>query len=148
MKVFIGADHNGFHLADQIQGYLEAAGYDVVHEGPNTFDPEDDFPVVAQKSAVDVVTEGPRARGILLCGSGQGVCIAANRFEGVRAALGYDVESVRSARNDDDVNVLCLPANTISLAEAKELVDIFLNTPFAGAVRFKRRIQQIDEYHG
>lgn len=146
MKIFIGADHNGFNLAAQLQDYLVSAGYDVQHEGSDKFDPDDDFPVVAQRTAADLLAAGTDERALLLCGSGQGVCIAANRFKGIRAALGYDIESVRSARNDDDVNVLCLPAHTLNFKDAVQLVDTFLNTPFAHATRFKRRIQQIDEY--
>ena len=80
-----------------------------------------------------------------MCGSGQGMCMAANRFRGIRACLGYDRESVRSARNDDDSNVLCLPANTLEKGELKVIVETWLNTPFANASRFKRRIKELDE---
>jgi ribose 5-phosphate isomerase B len=74
------------------------------------------------------------------------MCIAANRFKGIRAALGYDHESVRSARNDDDVNVLCLATRTLEGSDGYGLIDTFLQTPFAEAVRYKRRIQEMDNF--
>ena len=146
MKVYIGADHNGFHLRNQVIAYLKRAGYDVVDDGDTQPDPDNDFPVFAQKVVKDVLTsEDADPRGILLCGSGQGMCMAANRFKGVRALLGYNRESVRSARNDDDANILCLPANTLNKDELNVLVETFLSTPFANAPRFIRRIREMDE---
>ena len=146
MKVFIGADHNGFRLRNSLIEYLRRAGYDVADEGDTQLDPENDFPVFAQKTVKDVLgSDDSEARGVLICGSGQGMCMAANRFKGIRALLGYDRESVRSARNDDDANILCLPANILEKDSANMLVETFLNTPFAGAPRFVRRIKELDE---
>ena len=87
-------------------------------------------------------------RGILICGSGQGMCMAANRFNGIRALLAYDRESVRSARNDDDANVMCLPASVFEKDTANVLVETFLNTEFAAAPRFIRRIGELDKLNG
>jgi ribose 5-phosphate isomerase B len=84
-------------------------------------------------------------RGILICGSGQGMCIAANRYKGIRACLINDLEEARAARNDDDCNVLCLPARYISTEEAIKLAEAWLETPFAGAPRFIRRIKELDK---
>lgn len=149
MKIYIGADHNGFHLRNSLLEYLKRAGYEVSDEGDSKLDPADDFPVFAQKVVKDVLTSSDQdARGILICGSGQGMCMAANRFAGIRALLGYDRESVRSARNDDDANILCLPANLLKKDTANILVETFLNTPFAGAPRFVRRIKELDELAG
>lgn len=149
MKVFIGADHNGFHLRNRLISYLKRAGYEVIDDGDAKLDPHDDFPVFAQKVVTDVLTsDDPDARGVLICGSGQGMCMAANRFNGIRAVLGYDRESVRSARHDDDANVLCLPAALFKKDEANVLVETFLNTPFAGALRFVRRIKEMDDLRG
>lgn len=146
MKIFIGADHNGFHLRNQIIKYLNSAGYDVHDDGDGKLDPEDDFPVFATRVAKDVLgSEDRDARGILLCGSGQGMCMAANRFKGIRACLGYDQTSIRSSRNDDDANVLCLPALLIDKHSLNVLVETFLTTNFAAAPRFSRRIQELDE---
>lgn len=144
MKVYIGADHNGYHLRRSLMEYLIGSGYDVHDDGDSELDPADDFPVFAQKVAKDVLAD-PEARGILLCGSGQGMCMAANRFKGIRAALGYDHEAARSARNDDDANVLCLPAKIMEKDTANNIVKTFLDTQFAGADRFKRRLKELDE---
>lgn len=148
MQIYIGSDHNGFYLAQQLRAYIRKAGYTVTQEESQTYNPDDDFPIVAQKTAHDVVSGGHTSRGILLCGSGQGVCIAANRFKGIRAILGYDHESVRSARHDDDANILCLPARSLSFDQATALVDVFLQTAFTAAPRYKRRIAEIDHYAG
>lgn len=144
MKVYIGADHNGFHLRNSLITYLQRAGYEVQDEGDEKLDPEDDFPVFASKLVKDVLAEGPEARGVLLCGSGQGMCMAANRFRGIRACLGYDLPTIRASRNDDDANVLCLPANTLDPDQLNVFVETFLNTHFAAAPRFQRRIQELD----
>jgi phosphoribosylaminoimidazolecarboxamide formyltransferase/IMP cyclohydrolase len=102
--------------------------------------------IFAQKVVTNVLSDKDiETRGILLCGSGQGMCMAANRFKGIRACLGYDRESVRAARNDDDSNVLCLPANALEKGELKVIVETWLNTPFANASRFRRRIKELDE---
>lgn len=149
MKIYIGADHNGFHLRNSLLTYLKRAGYDIADDGDDKLDPQDDFPVFAQKVVKDVLgSSDTNARGILICGSGQGMCIAANRFKGIRALLGYDRESVRSARNDDDANILCLPARLLEKDTANVLVETFLNTPFAAAPRFTRRINELDDMAG
>lgn len=146
MKIFVGADHRGFYLRNSLITYLKRAGYDVHDEGDEKLDPEDDFPVFATKVVHQLQSsEDADPRGILICGSGQGMCIAANRFKGIRACMGYDRESVRSSRNDDDANILCLGADVLEKDNANVLVETFLNTPFAGAPRQKRRIQEIDE---
>lgn len=149
MKVFVGADHNGFHLRHRILAYLKRAGYDVVDSGDQKLDPEDDFPVFAAKVVNDMKTSAdPDARGILICGSGQGMCMAANRYKGIRACMGYDRESIRASRNDDDANVLCLAARVLEKDEANMLVEAFLNVPFSHVGRYQRRIKELDETNG
>lgn len=149
MKIHVGADHNGFTLKNQVTQYLKKAGYNVHDDGGAHQQPDDDFPVYAQKVVTDMLSsEDKEPRGILLCGSGQGMCMAANRYKGIRALLGYDHESVRSARNDDDANILCLPAHRLSSKEVMALIDTFLNTPFAAAPRFVRRINELDNMNG
>ena len=146
MKIYIGADHQGFELKSQLIGFIKHAGYEVEDEGDSKLDPSDDYPVFAARVVHAMQSSGdPDARGILICGSGQGMCIAANRFSGIRACLGYDRESVRSSRNDDDANILCLPASTIKDETAERIVQTWLDTPFAGAERFKRRIKELDD---
>lgn len=145
MTIFIGADHNGFRLKEHLEAYLRKLGHDVKDLSGNKLNPHDDFPIHAAKVATKVLVT-PNSYGILLCGSGQGVAMAANRYKGIRASLVWDKEQAFLSRNDDDANVLCLPGNTfVSLDHTKELVDAWLNTPFNGAVRFVRRIKQMDE---
>lgn len=143
MKIFLGADHNGFELKKQIHAYLLEKGLEVVDKGDVRFDKEDDFPMYAARVANEVLAVKDSV-GILICGSGQGVCIAANRFKGIRASLAWNEEEAYDARHDDDSNILCLPARQIDFTAAREVVDTWLNTEFSGAARFKRRNQQLD----
>lgn len=146
MKIYIGADHNGFALKNSLVAYLRSNGYDVHDEGGESLDPDDDYPQVAGRVAMAMkASDDHHARGILLCGSGQGICIAANRFKGIRASVCNDAEEVQAGRNDDDTNVLCLPARLLRTGEAERLVELWLKTPFAGAARYKRRIKELDE---
>lgn len=146
MKIFIGADHNGYVLRNQIIDYLRRARYEVDDLGDAKLDPDDDFPQFAGRVVSKMLaSEDPDPRGILICGSGQGMCMAANRFKGIRASLVWNVEEARAARNDDDSNVLCLPAHLLNKEEALLITETWLNTPFAGAARFMRRLKQLDE---
>lgn len=146
MKIFIGADHNGIRLKANLVEYLVRAGYAVQDDGNDHLDSNDDFPLFAKKVVSDILSsDDPESRGILICGSGQGMNIAANRFKGIRACLGYDRVSVRESRNDDDCNILCLPAEVLEKDEAKIIVETWLNTPFANAARYIRRIKELDE---
>lgn len=147
MRIYLAADHRGFHLKNKLKSYLISAGYDLEVCSGDSLDPDDDYPLLAQTVTHKMLScEEPEVRGILICGSGQGMCIAANRFKGIRAALGYNRQAIVSSRNDEDANVLCLPADEIENArEINVLVETFLNTPFANASRYIRRIKKIDE---
>ncbi len=146
MKIYIGADHNGFELKAKLTEALTRAGYDVVDEGDKQLKPEDDFPQFAERTVRAIqASKDKDPRGILICGSGQGMCMAANRFKGMRASLVWSVEEARASRNDDDSNVLCLPARYIQTDEALRIAEAWLATPFAGAMRFKRRIHELDQ---
>ncbi len=147
MKIFIGADHNGYHLKEQIEEYLKSLGHEVVDKGDDHLDPKDDFTVYASRVAVEVLGSADEARGILICGSGQGMVIAANRYKGIRAGLGWSVDAAVSIRNDEDSNILALPSEILEGHKAvwTEIVDNWLSTDFAGAERFKRRNAQLDE---
>jgi len=145
MKIYLGADHNGFERKKELTDYLRRSGYEVVDESNVKLEPEDDFPQFASRVINAMRAEGDEARGILLCGSGQGMCMAANRFKGIRAALASDQEDARSARNDDDSNVLCLSSRYLDFDTTVGIVHTWLMTPFAGASRFKRRIAQLDD---
>ena len=146
MKVFLGADHNGFELKQQVREALERSGHEVFDEGDVRLQPDDDFPQFAERVVRVMQAENDKSvRGILICGSGQGMCMAANRFKGIRASLVWEVGEAYAARNDDDSNVLCLPARSIDAKEAVAIVEAWLATPFAGAARFKRRLKQLDD---
>lgn len=145
MKVYIGADHNGFDMKRELAAQLRAAGYDVVEKGSEKLDPDDDYPKVAEAVVMAMKASDDRdPRGILICGSGQGICMAANRFKGIRASLVWHVEEARAGRNDDDSNVLCLAARYISTKEGVKIAEAWLAAPFAGAPRFRRRIAELD----
>ena len=146
MKIYIGADHNGFEMKRQLAGYLRRSGYEVFDEGDAKLDPQDDYPQFAAKVVTAMqASDAAEPRGILLCGSGQGICIAANRFKGIRAAVCDTPEEARVGRNDDDTNVLCLPAKALSEGRAEGIVKTWLDTAFAGAARYKRRIVELDQ---
>jgi len=146
MTIFIGADHNGYDLKKKVTDYLRKQGIDVIDEGDEERDSEDDFPVFAQRVVTDMLaTQRDEPRGILICGSGQGMMMAANRFKGIRAGLGWSVEAAQSIKNDEDANVLALPSEVLHGDEWKQVVDAWLYTPFAGASRYKRRNRQLDE---
>lgn len=149
MKIFLGSDHNGFHMKEQVFAYLAKRGFDVEDVGDKTLDPEDDFPQFAQLAALKVLgeEESDDPRAILLCGGGQGMAMAANRFRGVRASVIWDEYEAKMTRNDNDSNVLCLPSRVLEKDEVewKAIIDTWLSTPFADAPRYKRRNAQIDE---
>lgn len=144
-KIFIGADHNGFELKAKLGEYLKRGGYEVTDCGDTERHPDDDFPQFASR-VVTAMSDDPsfNVRGILLCASGQGMCMAANRYKGIRAVLGYNQEAARSSRNDDDSNILCLPARELDMESAVGIINAWLMTPFSGAPRFKRRIRELD----
>ena len=150
MKIFLGADHQGYHLKEKIELYLVKRGYHVEDVGNEELDINDDFPQYAQIASTKVLGEYERddPRAILVCGGGQGMCMAANRFSGIRASLVWDAKEARMTRNDNDSNVLCLPARMLDDdAELwKEIIDIWLTTPFAAAPRFIRRNAELDQF--
>ena len=146
MTIYIGSDHNGFELKKQVADFLRRSGHEVVDEGDEKLDPADDFPQFASRTVQALLADKDHeSKAVLICGSGQGMCIAANRFKGIRACLCLDAAEARVARNDDDCNVLCLPARLMDAKAAEAVVNAWLLTPFAGADRFKRRIKELDE---
>lgn len=146
MTIYIGADHNGFSMKASMVAALQKSGYTVSDQGDTALQPDDDFPQFASKVVTAMKADGDKeARGILICGSGQGMCMAANRYKGMRASLVWSVPEAHAARNDDDSNILCLPARSITDQEAVAIAEAWLRTPFAGAPRFKRRIAELDQ---
>jgi ribose 5-phosphate isomerase B len=148
MKIYLGSDHAGFHLKEKVFAYLVKHGYEVEDVGGRTLDPVDDFPEFAQAAALKVIGDDSKdPRAILLCGGGQGMAMAANRFHGIRASVIWDAYEAKMTRNDNDSNILCLPARVLDEDDSawKGILETWLNTPFAGAARFVRRNAQIDE---
>jgi ribose 5-phosphate isomerase B len=149
MTIYLGADHNGFELKAHLHEYLQKLGHEVVDAGDEQLNPDDDFPQFASKTVSALKSSSdPNTRGILICGSGQGMCMAANRYKGIRASLCWSDVEARASRNDDDSNVLCLPARYVSTEEAEQITHTWLETAFAGAPRFKRRIRELDDIGG
>ena len=142
MKVYLGTDHRGFALKEKIKGWLSQWGFSFSDLGAYELDPKDDYPLYAEKVGV-VVGKEEGTRGILLCGSGVGVDVAANKLDGVRASIGKNPEQVKAGRNDDDMNILVIAADFTKEEEAKEMIKVFLETKFAGKERFIRRLDEI-----
>ena len=147
MKIYLGTDHNGYDLKEKVFSYLAKHNYDVEDVGDTLLDPQDDFPEFAQLAALKVIGGNDDDRAILLCGGGQGMAMAANRFRGIRASVIWDAYEAKMTRNDNDSNILCLPSRILDGDEAawKGIIETWLNTPFANAPRYKRRNAQLDE---
>jgi len=150
MRVYLGADHQGFFLKNKVRDYLTKAGYQITDYSNEEPDPDDDFPKYAKLAAKRVVDEKDDTDvAILICGGGQGMCMAANRIKGVRAIVASSVEDATYGRNDNDANVLCLPARVLdreyNIPLWRDIVDAFMNTPFAGAERYIRRNRELDQ---
>lgn len=144
MKVYIGADHRGYRLKEKIKKWLSDWGYEFEDVGAEHFDPKDDYTLYAQKVALGVRGKAG-VRGILLCGSGVGMDIAANKIDGIRASIGKSAEQIKAGRRDDDMNILVVAADFTKEKEAKEMLKVFLETEFDEKERHKRRLKEIQE---
>lgn len=142
MRVVIGADHAGFVLKEKLCRQLQEAGHEVVDVGAHEYDRDDDYPDSAAAVGRAVVA-GQGERGILVCGSGVGACIAANKIDGVRACLCHDIYSATQGVEHDDMNVLCLGGLIVGDALAEKLVHGFLSAEFIGEGRFLRRLNKV-----
>lgn len=143
MQVYLGADHRGFELKEEVKAYLKEEGYEVVDVGNMEFDPDDDYIDYAVKVSEMVEGGEESDRGILLCGSGHGMEMVANRFPHVRAVLGFNLEVTQQGREDEDANVLVLPADWMEEDEAKERVERFLRTEKSDEERHSRRRERL-----
>lgn len=150
MKIFLGADHAGFHLKEKVFAHLSKAGHDIEDAGNQQLDPHDDYPQFAYAAVTKLLGSADKeAKAILLCGGGQGMCIAANRVRGIRAVVIWDEHEAQMSRTDNDANVLCLPARSFTNEQAVlDIIDTWLSTPFSGAARHARRLQEIEELYG
>lgn len=141
LKVALGADHGGFTLKNELVTRLQET-YEISDLGACTFDPNDDYPDFAL-AVSGAVASGQAQRGILICGSGVGACIAANKVPGVRACLCHDTYSAHQGVEHDDMNILCLGSRVIGIELATELVKVFLNANFSGETRHRRRLKKV-----
>jgi len=141
--IYIGSDHRGYNLKEKLKIYLTELGFVFDDLGAKELIPDDDYPDYALAVAQKVAEDPENNRGILICGSGIGVDIVANKIKGIRSALCFDVKQAQASRNDDNANILSLSANFISESLAKEIVKIWLETPFSGEENHARRIDKI-----
>jgi ribose 5-phosphate isomerase B len=142
VKVIIGADHAGFALKELLQSDLQNAGIESIDVGAYTYDGSDDYPDFAAAVARAVVSE-EGSRGVLVCGSGVGACIAANKIRGARACLCHDIYSAVQGVEHDDMNILCLGGSIVGHALAQRLVMGFLGAEFIDSGRFVRRLNKV-----
>ena len=143
MRIAIGADHGGFPLKGPILDYLATAGHEVLDLGTQNTD-RVDYPDYA-KAVSEAVLRGEAERGIIICGSGVGACVAANKLPGIRAGLCHDTYSAHQGVEHDNINVLCLGARVIGVALALELVQAFISAAFSGEERHQRRLAKVAE---
>jgi ribose 5-phosphate isomerase B len=141
LRVALGADHGGFSLKNELVTRLHET-CEVLDLGAYTFDRDDDYPDFALAVAQSVAS-GQAQRGILVCGSGVGACIAANKIPGARACLCHDTYSAHQGVEHDDMNILCLGARVVGTELAVELVDAFLKVNFSGETRHRRRLEKV-----
>jgi ribose 5-phosphate isomerase B len=144
MKIAVASDHAGFPIKARIIEELRRMGHEPADLGTCSTDPVD-YPDFA-KAVADAVRQGHAERAVLLCGSGAGACVAANKFRGVRSATCHDVFSAHQCVEDDNVNVLCLGARVIGPELAVDLVRTYVNARFSGAERHRRRLAKIEEF--
>ncbi len=146
MTIYIAADHRGFALKETLKEELKKDGYALIDLGDATNVSDDDYPDFAAAVGAKVGAEGASGgdvRGIVICGSGFGVDIVANKFKGVRSALAMSPEHIRAGRHDDDVNVLSIAADFIAPEKALEIARVFLRTAFDKEERYARRLGEI-----
>jgi ribose 5-phosphate isomerase B len=139
-RIFIGSDHAGFGLKEEVKKHLSREGYTIGDIGPSAYDKDDDYPDYAVKVCRKVLSK--KGEGILICGSGLGMDRAANKVRGIRASVCWDIRSARNSREHGDANVLCLGSKFVSRDKALRIVDAWLDTPFSGEERHLRRIRK------
>ncbi|GLI28724.1 ribose-5-phosphate isomerase [Agromyces rhizosphaerae] len=149
MRIHIATDHAGLDFSRHLQEHLAAAGHEVVDHGPVEYDALDDYPAFCINAALGVVRDqraGVEALGVVFGGSGNGEQIAANKVEGIRAALAWSLDTALLARQHNDANVISIGARQHTVEEATSFIDAFIAEPFSGAERHARRIAQLAEY--
>jgi ribose 5-phosphate isomerase B len=145
MKIFLGADHRGLKLKEFLKEKLKEENFDFEDCGNFIYDPNDDYPDFAFKVA-HKVKKNPESLGILICGSGAGVCFTANKVKGIRASLAITPEMASIIKADDNINILCLASDFISKEIAWQTVKSFLETKFKNTEKYLRRIKKVEDY--
>ncbi|PIR06489.1 MAG: ribose-5-phosphate isomerase [Candidatus Komeilibacteria bacterium CG11_big_fil_rev_8_21_14_0_20_36_20] len=140
-KIYLGADHAGFKLKEAIKKYFDQKKITYQDLGNYKFQPDDDYPDLAKKVAKKI---NKNNLGILICGSGQGMVMTANKFKNVRAALGYSIKAAGISRQDNDSNLLCLAGWFLTKKQALKIIEVWLNTSFSNLARHKRRVRKIN----
>ena len=141
--IYLGSDHAGFKLKQAIKEYLIKSGFVIKDLGNHNLSPLDDYPDYAENVTKAVQKNLNSNKGILICGSGQGVCMTANKFKGIRAALGYSIAAAKQSRAHGDSNVLCLSGLGSDNLQAKKIVNAWLKEKFSGEARHVRRLKKI-----
>jgi len=144
MKIYIGSDHRGYALKEKIAKWLFELKYEFQDLGAQHFEPGDDYTKYAEQVSL-MVRDNEGSRGVLLCGSGVGVDVVANKFDGIRSSIGKSVQQVKAGRNDDDMNILVIAADYTEEKEAKGMLIAFLETKFSGKERNERRLEEIEK---
>ena len=144
MIVFIASDHGGFKLKEELIEYLTKKGHNIRDLGPFVLNKEDDYPDFGIPLAEAVVKS--KAKGIVICRNGQGICIAVNKVKGARGVTGFSVKEAKTTRLDDDANILSLPADYLTKGDAKKIANVWLNTKFSNKKRHKRRLNKVRLY--
>jgi ribose 5-phosphate isomerase B len=147
VRVGVAFDHRGFRLRGTIITLVREQGHDVVDLGVDAPEPKVDYPDLAQKLG-QALLAGEADRGVLVCGSGVGASVAANKLPGIRAAICHDVYSAHQGVEHDDMNVLCLGSEVVGPSLAADLVAAFLRAQFRGGERYRRRLEKIEEMEG
>jgi len=143
-SVALAADHGGFVLKEELLPWLKGQGVELFDLGAHSYNPGDDYPDFA-KVLGQAIASGIAGRGILICGSGVGASVAANKIKGIRAAICHDTYSARQGVEHDDMNILCLGSRVIGLELAKELIEAYLKASFTGEERHCRRLNKVLE---
>lgn len=145
MKIVLASDHGGFELKNKLFKWLKEHKFEVLDLGNTVFDPKDDYPDYAA-AAAEYISEGKADRGIILCGSGVGACITANKFKNVRASVCHDTYSAHQGVEHDNMNVICIGARIVGENLAVDILNSFVNAKFQTEERFLRRLEKLNKF--
>lgn len=146
--IYLAADHGGYEYKNALLEHLHHQGFTVVDLGADSFDDQDDYPQYALAATTKVIGDDDNSRAILLCGSGEGMAIAANRVRGIRAVVCWNPVVAEESRQDNNSNVLCLPARFVTQQEAFKIADAWLAKDFSANPKYQRRITELEDIYG